>query len=90
VSHKNKNKNLLIPAAAESSPSMQPLVFWPRAGAFGAEAILECAQLVWCALYAMKDCIYIYKENTNRLLRLRMLLTVCVLPKISTWCDSIT
>jgi len=35
---------------------MQPLVFWPRAGAFGAEAILElCAQLVWCQLYDMKD-----------------------------------
>jgi len=39
-----------------SSLSMQPLVFWPRAGAFGAGAILElCAQLVWCELYDMKD-----------------------------------
>jgi len=47
-----KEKNLLIPAAAGSSPSMQPLVFWPRADAFGAGAILElCAQLVWCELY---------------------------------------
>jgi len=30
---KRKEKNLLIPAAAESSPSMKPMVFWPRAGA---------------------------------------------------------
>jgi len=51
-----KEKDILIPAAAGSSPSMQPLVFWPRAGAFGARAILElCAQLVWCELYDMKD-----------------------------------
>ena len=51
-----KEKNLLIPAAAGSSPSMQPPVFWPRAGAVGAGAILElCAQLVWCALYDTKD-----------------------------------
>jgi len=28
-----KEKNLLIPAAPGSSPSMLPLVFWPRAGA---------------------------------------------------------
>jgi len=35
---------------------MQPLVFWPRAGAFGTGAILElCAQLLWCELYNMKD-----------------------------------
>jgi len=43
-----KKKNLLIPAVAGPSPSMQLLVFWPRAGAFGAGAILElCAQLAW-------------------------------------------
>jgi len=49
-------KNLLIPAAAGSSPSMQPLVLWLRADAFGAGAILELgAQLVWCQLYDMKD-----------------------------------
>jgi len=53
---KLKDKNLLIPAAAGSPPSMRPLVFWPRAGAFGAGAILElCAQLVWRELYDMKD-----------------------------------
>jgi len=40
------------PDTGGSSPWMQPLVFWPRAGAFGAGAILElCAQLVWCELY---------------------------------------
>jgi len=34
-----------------SSPSMPHLVFWPRAGAFGASAILPpCAQLLWCEL----------------------------------------
>jgi len=43
-------------SAAGSSPSMQPLVFWPRAGAFRAGAILEPrAQLVWCGLYDLKD-----------------------------------
>jgi len=53
---KQQKKDLLIPAAAGSSPSMQPLVFWPRAGAFGARAILElCAQLVWCELYDMRN-----------------------------------
>ena len=48
-----KGKNLSIPAAAGSSPSMPLLVFWPRAGAFGAGAILElCAQLVvWVVWY---------------------------------------
>jgi len=53
---KEKKKKLLISAAARSSPSLQPLVFWPRAVAFGAGAILElCAQLVWCELYDMKN-----------------------------------
>jgi len=36
---KKKNsseKNILIPAAAGPSPSMQHLVFWPHAGAWGA------------------------------------------------------
>ena len=43
-------------AAAGSSPSMQPLVFWPRAGSIGAGAILElCPQLLWCELYVMKN-----------------------------------
>jgi len=51
-----KEKNLLIPAEAESSPSMQPFEFWTRTGAFGARAILElCAKLVWCELYDIKD-----------------------------------
>ena len=49
-------KNLSIPAAADSSQSMPLLVFWPRAGAFGAGAILLlCAQLLWCELYDMED-----------------------------------
>jgi len=35
---------------------MPLLAFWPRAGAFGAGAILPpCAQLLWCELYVMKD-----------------------------------
>ena len=51
-----KEKNLLIPAAARSSPSMQPLVSWPRAGASGAGAVLVLsAQPVWCELYDMND-----------------------------------
>ena len=51
-----KEKNLRIPAVAGSSPSMQPLVFWPLAGAWGAGEILPpCAQLLWCELYVMKD-----------------------------------
>ena len=46
----------MLPAAAGSSPSMQPLVCWPRAGAFGARGILlPCAQLLWCELYVGKD-----------------------------------
>jgi len=44
------------PRKKGSSPSMQPLVFWPRAGTYGAGAILElCAQLAWCELYDMQD-----------------------------------
>jgi len=32
------------------------LIFWPRAGAFGAGAISRlCAQLLWCELYDMRD-----------------------------------
>jgi len=32
------------------------LVFWPRAGAVGARAVLSpCAQLLLCELYVMKD-----------------------------------
>jgi len=59
-----KEKILLIPAAAGSSPSMQPLVFWPRVGAFGAGVILELrAQLLRCELYAMKG---VQKENKLR------------------------
>jgi len=51
-----KEGTLLIPAAAGSSSPLQPLVFWPRAGAFGAGAILELsAQLLWCELHDMKD-----------------------------------
>ena len=39
-----------------SSPSMSLLVFWPRADAVGARAVLlPCAQLLWCELYVMKD-----------------------------------
>jgi len=42
-------KNLLIPAAAGSSPSMQLLVFWPLAGTWGAGGILApCAPGVVC------------------------------------------
>jgi len=38
------------------SPSMQHLVFWPHAGAWGAGVILPpCAQLLWCELYVMKS-----------------------------------
>jgi len=45
---------------------MQPLVFWSRAGAFGAGAILElCAQLLWCELYVMKDLPKKYKNINN-------------------------
>ena len=53
-----------IPAPQQHSAGPPPwrktqsqlMVFWPRAGAFGAGAILElCAQLVWCELYVMKD-----------------------------------
>ena len=52
----SREKNLLIPAAAGFSPSMQHLVFWPHAGAWGAGVILPpCAQLLWCALYVMKS-----------------------------------
>jgi len=48
----SREKNLLIPEAAGSSPSMQDLVFWPHAGAWGAGVILlPCAQLLWCELY---------------------------------------
>jgi len=36
---------------------MQTLVFWPRAGAVGAGAILDlCAQLLWCELYGYAGC----------------------------------
>jgi len=35
---------------------MPLVVVWPRAGGFGARAILPpCTQLLWCELYAMKD-----------------------------------
>jgi len=51
-----KEKNLLIPAAAGSSPSMQLLVFWPHAGACGAgEVLSRYAQLLWRELYDMRD-----------------------------------
>ena len=51
-----KEKNLLIQAAAGSSRSMQLLVCWPLAGAWGAGEVLpRCAQLLWCELYVMKD-----------------------------------
>jgi len=43
-------------AAAGSSPSMQLLVFWQLAGAWGAGEVLpRCAQLLWCELYVRKD-----------------------------------
>jgi len=65
----NNKKDLLIPAAAGSSPSMQPLVFWPRAGAFGAGAILElCAQLLWGELDGMRDIL----KQRDSLLRARL------------------
>jgi len=45
------------------SPSMQHLVFWPPAGAWGAGVILPpCAQLLWCQLYVMKS---IKKKKVN-------------------------
>jgi len=50
-----KEKNLLIPAAAGSSPSMQLLVFWPPAGAFGPGRFLSSAKLVGCELGDMKN-----------------------------------
>jgi len=35
---------------------MQPLVLWPRAGAFGAGAVLVlCAQLLWCEFHDLKN-----------------------------------
>ena len=38
------------------SPSMQPLVFWPHAGAWGAGVIFPpCAQLLWCRVVCMKN-----------------------------------
>jgi len=52
----SREKNLLIPAAAVFSPSMQHLVFWPHAGAcaWGAGVILPPrAQLLWCELYML-------------------------------------
>jgi len=53
---KSREKNLLIPAAAGFSPSMQHLVFWPHAGAWGAGVILPpCARILWCELYVMKS-----------------------------------
>jgi len=53
---KEEKNKFSIPAAARSSLSPPPLHFWPRAGAFGARAVLPpYAQLVWCELYAMKD-----------------------------------
>ena len=56
-----EEKNLSISAAAGSSTSMQPSIFWPRAGAFGAGAILPpCAQLLWCELHVMKGLQYMY------------------------------
>jgi len=39
----------------QKKESMPLLVFWPRAGAFGASAMLPpCTQLLWCELYDMK------------------------------------
>jgi len=50
---RNGNKKT---AAAGSSPSMQLLVFWPLAGAWGAGEVLpRYAQLLWCELCVMKD-----------------------------------
>jgi len=45
-------------------------VFWPRAGALGASAILPpCAQLLWCELYVMKGThIYIYIHTHTHIL----------------------
>jgi len=43
----SREKNLLIPAAAGSPPSMPLLVVWPHAGAFGASAILLGLTRVW-------------------------------------------
>ena len=41
-------------------------LFWPRAGAFGASAILPpCAQLLWCELYAMRDIQRETKKSPN-------------------------
>jgi len=38
------------------SPSMQHLVFWPHAGAWGARVILPpCAQLLWCRVVCYEE-----------------------------------
>jgi len=40
------------------------LVFWPRAGAFGARAVLpRCAQLLWCELHVMKCELHVTMER---------------------------
>jgi len=54
----SREKNLLIINTGGGrvflSPSMQHLVFWPHAGAWGAGVILSpCAQLLWCELYVV-------------------------------------
>jgi len=49
-------KQFAIICANRKKNSMPLLVFWPLAGAWGAGEILPpCAQLLWCALYVMKD-----------------------------------
>jgi len=48
---------------AERSPSMQHLVFWPHAGAWGAGVRgPPCAQLLWCELYVYEE----FKKKKKR------------------------
>jgi len=74
-------KNLSIPGAAGSSPSIPLLVFWPRAGPFGTSAIRSpCAQLLWCELYDMKESqTYKNKNKSFRYRRGMVFLLRCIL-----------
>jgi len=48
-----REKNLSIPAAVGSSPSMPRLVFWPLFAPRRWRFSRLCAQLLWCELYDM-------------------------------------
>jgi len=50
-----REKNLSIPAAAGSSPSMPLLVFWPLLAPRRRHFSRLCALLLWCELYDMRD-----------------------------------